>query len=491
VIDTHQLFIDGRFVEAQGGHTFASVNPYTGKPWVELADGSEADVARATHAARGAFDTASPWRRMPQRDRGRLLLRLADALDKSANHLARVEATDNGKLLREMLVQTSYLPRWYEYFGGLADKVLGDTIPSDRPNYLLYTQREPVGVIAAFLPWNSPLLLLTWKLAPALAAGCTVVIKPSEHASASTAEFAQIVAEVGFPPGVVNVVTSSSVDTAAALASDPRVDKIAFTGSTAAGAAVVRASAANLTRVMLELGGKSPNIVFADADLDAAANGVIAGIFAAGGQTCIAGSRLLVERSVHDDLVDRVVARARSIVLGDPMDPSTEMGPLATRDQLAKVERLVATALAEGAQLRTGARQPAGLDGFFYEPTVLTGVASEMTIAREEVFGPVLAVIPFDTEPEAVAIANDSPFGLAAGVWTSHVQRAHRVAAALRAGTVWVNAYRVVSFQAPFGGFGASGWGRENGPRAMDEFLETKTVWVELTGATRDPFVMG
>jgi acyl-CoA reductase-like NAD-dependent aldehyde dehydrogenase len=487
----YQLLIDGDLCDAEDRRTFASVNPYTGEAWAELADAGPADVARATRAARRAFDAGSAWSRMPARERGLLLRRLADALDGNAERLARIEATDNGKLLREMLVQARYLPRWYEYYGGLADKVLGETIPSDRPGFLLYTQREPAGVVAAFTPWNSPLLLMTWKVAPALAAGCTVVIKPSEHAAASTAAFARIVAEVGFPPGVVNVVTSSSVESAAALAADPYVDKITFTGSSATGAAVVRAAADNLTRVMLELGGKSPNIVFADADLEAAANGVIAGIFAAGGQTCTAGSRLLVERSVHDQVVDRVVERAARIVLGDPMDLATEMGPLATRGQLTKVEGLVASALDEGAKARTGARQPPELGGLFYEPTVLTGVSNDMTIAREEVFGPVLAVIPFDGEDDAVAIGNASPYGLAAGLWTGNVQRAHRVARALRAGTVWINAYRAVSYHAPFGGFRASGWGRENGPHAMDEFLETKTVWVELTGATRDPFVIG
>lgn len=485
-----RLFIDGQLVDAQDGRTFDATNPYTGEVWAQLAAAGQSDVERATLAAERAFEPGSPWRQMSGRDRGRLLLRLADALDENADRLARIESSDNGKLLREMTVQTNYLPRWYEYYAGLADKITGETIPSDRPNFLLYTQREPVGVVAIFTPWNSPLLLLTWKLAAALAAGCTVVIKPSDQASASTAAFAEVVAEVGFPPGVVNVVTSDSVETSSALAASPHLDMVAFTGSSTTGSAVVKTAADNLTRVMLELGGKSPNIVFADTDLEAAANGVISGIFAAGGQTCIAGSRLVVERSIHDELVDRLVKRAGTIVLGDPMNPTTEMGPMATDAQLAKVTSMVSDAVAEGAHVHAGGRQPA-IGGLFYEPTILTGVRNDMFIAQEEVFGPVLAVIPFDSENEAVAIANDSKYGLAAGIWTGNVQRAHRVASQVRAGTVWVNSYRAVSYTAPFGGFGASGWGRESGPNAMEEFLETKTVWVELSGATRDPFVIG
>ncbi|MGH8929420.1 MAG: aldehyde dehydrogenase [Egibacteraceae bacterium] len=488
-----QMLIGGEWVEAWDGATFESANPYTGKVWARVPRAGAEDVDRAVTAARTALDDG-PWGRMTGTERARLMRRLAEQIAEHADALAGVETTDNGKLLREMRGQLALLPEWYLYFAGAADKLEGSTIPTDKPNFLVYTRREPVGVCAGIVPWNSPLLLLSWKLAPALAAGCTFVCKPAEQTPVSACEFGKLFAEAGFPPGVFNVVTGDGPGTGSALVSHPGVDKVAFTGSSETGKAVMRDAAEHHTRVSLELGGKSPNIVFDDADLEAAANGVIAGIFAATGQTCMAGSRLFVHQDVHDELIERVAARARTIVLGDPLAPETEMGPIAFADQLQKVERYIALGLQEGARVVCGGRRPdnpALAGGYFVEPTILAGVDNGMRVAQEEIFGPVLCVIPFKTEEEVIRLGNETRFGLAAGVWTRDVRRAHRVAHALRVGTVWINAYRVVTFSAPFGGFKASGMGRENGLEVVSAYTEVKTVWVELSGQTRDPFTLG
>lgn len=468
--------------------TYDSIDPFTGEVWATVADATVEDVDAAVSTARAALNGA--WGAMTGSERARLMRRLAAILERDAAELALVESRDNGKLLREMAGQTGYIPEWLYYFAGLADKLEGRTIPTDKPNYFVYTRREPVGVVAAIVPWNSPLLLLMWKLAPALAAGCTVIVKPSDQTPVSAVELAKRIDEAGFPPGVISVLTAQGREVPRALVAHPGVDKVAFTGSTAVGVQVAQAAAEHLARTTLELGGKSAQVVFADADLDAVVNGVLAGIFAAGGQTCIAGSRLLVQREVHDELVGRIVNRARTIRLGDPRDPATEMGPVATPEQLASVLGHIGDAVAQGGSVEHGGGQP-DLGGLFVEPTVVTGVRPDMRLWQEEVFGPVLAVASFDSEDEAVALANDSRYGLAAGIWTSDVRRAHRVAHALRAGMVWINAYRTVSPGAPFGGLAHSGWGRESGIEAIDAYLETKTVWVELTGATRDPFVVG
>jgi aldehyde dehydrogenase (NAD+) len=474
-------YIDGDWEESASEERFDSLNPYTGAAWYSAALGGEEDVRRAVTAARRAFEDRR-WRDLTPTARGRLLRNLGDLVAEHADHLAQVETTDTGKLIREMRGQLHRLPEYFYYYAGLADKVQGDVIPSLQPGFLNYTLREPVGVVGAITSWNSPLLLTTMKLAPALAAGNTVVLKPSEHASASVLELMPLVEQAGFPPGVVNAVTGAA-EAGAALAGHPDVNKISFTGGTEVGRRVGQLAIDHLARVTLELGGKSPQVIFPDAELDAAAMGVVSGIFAAAGQSCIAGSRALIHAEVYDEILGRVVDRAQAIRMGDPLEDDTELGPLALLQQLDKVERYVASGQEEGATLVLGGARPEDRDGWFYLPTVFADVRSDMKVVRDEIFGPVLSVQRFSDEAEAIALANGSQFGLAAGVWTQNLGRAHRVAGALNAGTVWVNAYRATSPLSPLGGFSSSGIGKENGVAVMSEYTRLKSVWVNTSDA--------
>jgi aldehyde dehydrogenase (NAD+) len=486
------MFIGGEWVDAAAGNTFETVNPYTGKAWALIPRAGPDDVDRAVRAAHKAF-TEGVWPKLTATARGALLRKLGDLIVANARHLAEIEVRDNGKLISEMGAQTQYMAQWYYYFGGLADKIEGAVLPIDKPDVFNYTKHEPLGVVGVLVPWNSPLLLTAWKLAPALAAGNTAVIKPSEFTSASALEFMKLVEEAGFPPGVVNVVTGYGPETGAPLVEHPLVAKITFTGSDATGQKIYEAAAKGLKRVSLELGGKSPNIVFEDADLDNAVKGAISGIFAATGQTCIAGSRLLVQRSIHDQFVEKLVAFAKTARMGDPMLTDTQVGPVTTPPQYKKVLDYLDIARGEGAQaVLGGGKPPAGEfgEGWFVQPTIFTGVKNSMRIAQEEVFGPVLAVIPFEDDEDAIHIGNDVVYGLAAGVWTRDMKRALTMANRLQAGTVWINTYRAVSFMSPFGGYKRSGIGRESGQDMILEYLQTKSVWISTATEVPNPFIM-
>ena len=488
---TYQHFIDGSFVDPIGGQWMDSIDPYSGEVWARVPRGCEKDADAAVQAANRAM-ASGPWSSMTPTSRGKLMNKLADLLAQNAASLAEIEVRDNGKLLSEMRGVLNYLPEWWRYFGGLADKVEGSVIPIDRPNLLAMTRKEPVGVVAALTAWNSPLLFVSAKCAPAIAAGCAVVVKPSEYASVSTLAFADLVRQAGFPEGVFNVVTGMGPEVGAALVDHHLVSKVTFTGSDATGARIYAQAARTMKRVSLELGGKSPNIVFEDCDMAQAASGVISGIFAASGQTCIAGSRLLVQNSIREEFTERVRELGASARKGNPMLPDTNIGPVTTPAQFKKVVDYIEIAKAEGARCILGGGPAPDLPGGqFVEPTIFADVTPGMRIAREEVFGPVLSILGFEDESEAIALANDTIYGLASGVWTEDIGRAIRVSQAIKAGTVWVNTYRAASYMMPFGGMKHSGLGRENGIDAINEFLECKSVWFSYAkSGPANPFIM-
>ena len=486
----YKLYIDGQWVSDANQECFPTINPYTSEPWALIPQATNAQVAAAIAAARRAFD--HHWSKTSGLERQRLLNRLADLLEADADRLSRIETMDNGKVIRETRAQMVFAARAYRFFGGFADKIFGQSIPLDQRDVLDYTRREPAGVAVLITAWNSPMGLMSNKLAPAIAAGCTVVVKPSEHASASTLEFAKLVEQAGFPPGVFNVVTGDH-RVGQALLENGRIDRVSFTGSPGVGRQIASAAGRLLVPSTLELGGKSPNIIFEDADLKKAIVGALAGIFAATGQTCIAGSRLLVQRKLVGEVTETLVERAKKIRLGDPSDMSTEMGTAANEPQFNRILKSIEGAANDGARLLTGGGRArgAGLQkGFFIEPTIFGDVDNAMPIAQEEVFGPVLSIIPFDTEEEAVAIANQSKYGLASGVWTTNLARALRVSREIHSGMVWVNTYRALAVMAPFGGVKDSGFGRERGEAALGEYISVKNVMIDFSDAERDPFAL-
>jgi acyl-CoA reductase-like NAD-dependent aldehyde dehydrogenase len=488
-LQRYEHYIDGSSAAPGSGEYLPTDDPYTGQTWAFIARGNGDDANAAVQAAHRAFSEGE-WPGLTASERGRLLWRLSDLIAANAPRLAAIEQRDNGKLASEVVAQVRYMADYFRYYAGLADKVQSQVIPSDKKGVFAYTRYEAKGVVAIITPWNSPLTLTSWKLAPALAAGCTAVVKPSKFTSASMLEFAELFEEAGFPKGVVNVVTGLGAEVGEALVTHPLVEHIGFTGGSAAGRKIYELAARNFKTVTLELGGKSPNIVFDDADLDQAVKGIVSGIFAASGQSCQAGSRLLVQRSIHDKLVDRLLAFMSDVRLGDPSQAGTQMGPIATKPQFEKILSYIEIAQREGAVCVLGGRSRPDLGaGQFIEPTIFVGVRNDMRIAQEEVFGPVLAVIAFDDEKEAIRIGNDVAFGLAAAVWTRDLRRAMLVSEKLKAGTVWVNNYRATSFTSPFGGYKESGIGRESGSEAIKEYLHTKCVWICSDLEVPDPFV--
>jgi acyl-CoA reductase-like NAD-dependent aldehyde dehydrogenase len=483
-MNTYQLLIDGQWVDSTSGKTFQTPNPATGEPLAEVAEADKADVDKAVAAARRAFD--GKWSKLSARDRGRLLYKLSQLIEENSAELAAIETADNGKPIKESLyVDLPQVVENFEYFAGWATKIEGETIPV--PGRMFnYTLREPIGVCGQIIPWNFPLLMAAWKLAPALAAGNTVVLKPAEQTPVGAMELGKLIQEAGFPEGVVNIVPGYGETAGAALASHPGIDKIAFTGSTEVGKLIAKTAAENLTKVSLELGGKAPNIVFADSDLDQAVAGAMMGIFYNQGQVCCAGSRLFVEESVKEEFVGRLTEKAKKIVVGDPTNKATQMGPQVSAEQLNRIKGYVDIARSEGAAVVAGGASPQ-LDasfkgGYFFTPTIFDDVKNNMRVAQEEIFGPVVSVITFKDEDDLIKQANDTIYGLSAGIWTRDITRAHRFAREIKAGVVWINTFNMFNAASPFGGYKQSGYGREMGRHALDLYTQVKSVWVDLSG---------
>ncbi len=487
----YQMYIDGQWCDASDGATLSSVNPASGEVWATAAVAGEVEVNRAVAAAQRALNEG-PWAQMTATQRGKMLHKLGDLIGEHAQHLGEIETIDSGKLAKETRAQTGYVSDYYYYFAGLADKIQGATLPIDKPDMHVFTKRVPIGVVAAVVPWNAQMFLTATKIGPALAAGNTVVLKASEAAPAPMFEFAKIVEMAGFPPGVINVITGFGEPCGRLLTSHPDVARVAFTGGPETARHIVRNTAENFAVVSLELGGKSPIIIFEDADLESAVNGVIAGNFGATGQSCVAGSRVFIQSSIRQKFLERLVERAKAIHIGDPLADETQVGPLATQEQYDHISESVKDAVNEGATLLHGGKRPDGFDsGWYYTPTILDCPNQQIRTVREEMFGPVLSALSFDTEEEAIKLANSSDFGLGSGIFTSNVARALRVSDAIRSGIVWINTYRVISPIAPFGGFKNSGPGRESGIDTIYDYTRTKTVWINTSSEPMaNPFVM-
>ena len=485
------LFIDGEFTKGVKGHKFLSTNPASGKSWASFSGASEEDVNQSIVAARRALNDKS-WTDINATGRGKLMMILADLIEDHAQVLGEIETNDSGKLIAETVTQTSYVADYYRYYAGLADKIEGSTLPIDKPDMHVFTTREPIGVVAAIVPWNAQMFLTATKLAPALAAGCTIIIKASEIAPCALLEFAKLVKKAGFPNGVVSVITGDAENCAIPLTSHPDIDRIAFTGGSETARHVIRNSAENFAVTTLELGGKSPILVFEDADLEGAANGLIAGNFGASGQSCVAGSRGIVHRSIMEQLMEKIEEKSLSILVGDPLKEETHVGPLCTEAQISLIENTLASAKSQGANIRFGGSRPNNFhDGYYFQPTLVECLDHSAVTLQVEMFGPIMSIVPFDTEDQAIAMANDSPYGLGSGVFTNNVARAHRVSKKIKAGICWINSYRAISPIAPFGGYNQSGYAREAGLDAIHDYTRTKTTWINISEKPMaNPFVM-